>query len=79
MDKNEIMQKQADARLMNELQSGQAQTFIRQDGVKMVAIPQQHFLSLVEDSEKLEALDNFGVDNWGGYTEAMQSLEEGDE
>ena len=31
---------------------------------------------LNEDSDKLAALEDYGVDNWEGYGDAMQSLEE---
>ena len=32
--------------------------------------------SLIEDQFRLEALENFGVDNWDGYSEAMQMANE---
>jgi hypothetical protein len=34
--------------------------------------------SLEADSRKLTALEAFGVDNWGGYSIALQSLEDED-
>ncbi|AXG81135.1 RecBCD nuclease inhibitor [Streptomyces paludis] len=36
------------------------------------------YQQLKRDSEKLAALERFGVDNWGGYDDAMQSLEDED-
>jgi len=49
------------------------------DKEKMVTITQKEYDRLVESDNKLEALECFGVDNWGGYSDAMQSLDDEDE
>ena len=46
------------------------------NGEAMIAITKKEYESLLEDSEKLEALEAAGVDNWEGYSDAMESLEE---
>jgi uncharacterized protein involved in exopolysaccharide biosynthesis len=46
---------------------------------KMVTIQRATYEDLLRRSRELAALDAFGVDNWGGYSDAMQSLEEDDE
>lgn len=68
-----------DAMLMRDLKSGEEQTFTNADGVKMVCIPQSHFLDMTEDVDFLEALRAAGVDNWEGYGEAWAYLEGDDE
>jgi len=45
---------------------------------KMVTITQKEHNKLLEDSNFLEALKCLGVDNWSGYSEAMELLEEWD-
>jgi len=45
----------------------------------MVTIPKKEYESLLEDSNWLNALENAGVDNWGGYNFAQELLEEGQE
>lgn len=35
--------------------------------------------SLQEDSRKLNALENWGVDNWSGYGDALSSMDDDDE
>ncbi len=44
-----------------------------------IEIPFDEYIDLLAAKEKLEALETFGVDNWGGYQEAMDSLEDSDE
>lgn len=39
-------------------------------------IPTKGYESLLEDRDKLCALEGAGVDNWEGYDDAMESLEE---
>lgn len=39
-------------------------------------ISQVTYDRLVRDSEILNALREYGVDNWEGYSDAMRSLEE---
>lgn len=39
-----------------------------------ITISQEEFDRLVEASNKLQALINHGVDNWGGYSDAMAEL-----
>jgi len=43
---------------------------------KMVTITQKEYNKLLEDSNFLEALRGVGVDNWEGYNEAFELLEE---
>ena len=43
---------------------------------KMVTITQKEYNKLLEDSNFLEALRGVGVDNWEGYSEAFELLEE---
>ena len=44
-----------------------------------VTISKFEFARLTRDSEKLDALEAMGVDNWEGYSEAMRSLREDEE
>lgn len=46
-----------------------------------ITITKKEYLELLQDSNKLAALEGAGVDNWDGYSYAMESLEdeEGDE
>jgi len=46
---------------------------------KTITISQKEYARLIRADNKLEALECFGVDNWGGYSDAMQSLEDEDE
>lgn len=41
-----------------------------------VTITKREYESLKEDRDYANALDNAGVDNWGGYEFAMELLEE---
>ncbi len=41
-----------------------------------VEIMKERFEELLEAEKKLDALEFFGVDNWCGYGDAMQSLSE---
>lgn len=43
---------------------------------EMVTIPLSEYLSLQEDAEWLQALENAGVDNWSGYDYARELLNE---
>lgn len=45
---------------------------------RMVTIQKSTYVDLVECKRKLDALEAAGVDNWEGYGEAVQSLEESD-
>ena len=44
--------------------------------IAMVTIMQSEYDSLCQDSMKLRALEEAGVDNWEGYSEAMAMLED---
>lgn len=46
---------------------------------KTVTIPEKEYISLIEDSKFLQALQMMGVDNWSGYDEAIRSMEEDEE
>lgn len=46
---------------------------------EMVEIPRKHYQELLEKATKYDALEAYGVDNWGGYGDAMQSLEDEEE
>lgn len=41
-----------------------------------VTISKKEYESLLEDSEKLSALEAAGVDNWQGYDDAMEMMKE---
>ena len=43
---------------------------------EMVTITKEEYESLLESDSKLTALENYGVDNWGGYGDAMTEYEE---
>ena len=43
----------------------------------MVTIPMSEYLSLKEDAEWLQALENAGVDNWPGIDYARELLNDG--
>ncbi len=43
---------------------------------EMVTITKSAYRQLVEDSKFLDALRAAGVDNWEGYSEAAQMMEE---
>jgi len=43
---------------------------------KMITITLKEYNKLLEDSNFLEALKGVGVDNWEGYSEAFELLEE---
>ncbi|MEK5036272.1 hypothetical protein MKY96_33005 [Paenibacillus sp. FSL R7-0302] len=42
----------------------------------MIEIPMEEYHELLRRSEKLECLENCGVDNWSGYGDAMTMMEE---
>lgn len=46
---------------------------------KTITIPLKEYNELLEDSAKFNALEAYGVDNWCGYGDAMQSLLEDEE
>ena len=41
-----------------------------------VTISKEEYESLLEDSEKLSALEAAGVNNWEGYDSAMELMED---
>lgn len=41
-----------------------------------ILVPKEEYEELVEDSKKLSCLEGAGVDNWEGYSEAMEYMEE---
>ncbi len=43
---------------------------------EMVTISKEVYEQLLENSRKLECLECCGVDNWGGYDDAMNMLGE---
>jgi predicted transcriptional regulator len=43
---------------------------------KMAMIPSKMLRKLLDDQRKLEALEAAGVDNWCGYADAMEMLDE---
>ncbi len=43
---------------------------------KFVTITESDYKQLREDQDKLWALETYGVDNWEGYSDAMQSLKD---
>ena len=46
---------------------------------KTVTITQKEYDALLKADRELNALECYGVDNWGGYGDAMSSLDEDDE
>jgi hypothetical protein len=44
-----------------------------------VTISKKEYESLLDDSHKLECLENAGVDNWGGYSDAMEEYYNGED
>lgn len=44
-----------------------------------VTITRELYNSLCEDSEKLTYLESWGVDNWGGYDDAMAAFRDAQE
>lgn len=46
---------------------------------EMVQISKAEYTRLLSRDEKLSALEEYGVDNWGWYGEAISSLENEDE
>lgn len=52
----------------------------REEDEKFVTITRKEYERLLDSEHKLECLDAAGVDNWGGYGDAMEMYqEEGDE
>lgn len=49
------------------------------DPDEFIVISSTEHGKLCEAYDKLEALECYGVDNWEGYGEAMQSLYEGED
>lgn len=46
------------------------------DGTNVVTIPVSYYETLLKDQELLEALQAAGVDNWAGYSDAIEMLED---
>ncbi|WP_459213703.1 hypothetical protein [Paenibacillus graminis] len=46
--------------------------------VKMVTITESEYQRLLRDSDKLGCLEACGVDNWGGWDDAMEMFAEGE-
>ena len=44
-----------------------------------ITISMAEYNDLVQDSEFLSCLRNAGVDNWGGYSDAQEAMNEGNE
>ena len=49
------------------------------DNEKTVTISQKKYAQLLDNSRKLNALENGGVDNWSFYGEAMSEYYDEDE
>jgi len=43
-----------------------------------ITLSEERYRELTEAEEKLNALEEFGVDNWDGYSQAMASLTDGE-
>lgn len=43
---------------------------------KTITITKEEYEELLDDSQLLDALREAGVDNWDGYDEAMEMLDE---
>lgn len=41
-------------------------------GISTIKIPYSQYLRLLDDSDKLSALEDAGVDNWQWYDDAME-------
>lgn len=48
----------------------------KQDDEETIIIKKSVYDELMENSKKLEALEDCGVDNWEGYDEALEYLED---
>lgn len=46
---------------------------------EMVTITKEEYNALCENSDKLSILYSFGVDNWGGYDDAMAAFRDAQE
>lgn len=44
--------------------------------IEMITIPKSEYESLLESREFLSCLEACGVDNWGGYSDAIEMMEE---
>ena len=55
--------------LLNELKAKQVDE-------ETITIKKTEYDDLIENSKKLEALEDCGVDNWEGYDEALEYLED---
>lgn len=47
-----------------------------EDNENTVTISKDVYEFLTERNEKLSALEDYGVDNWSGYSDAMQAMNE---
>ena len=52
------------------------QNFMVNNMEETVTISKKEYESLLEDSEKLSALEAAGVDNWEGYDNAMEMMKD---
>jgi hypothetical protein len=43
---------------------------------EMITIPKKEYEELLEDQKMLDALKGAGVDNWEGYDDALDTLED---
>lgn len=46
---------------------------------EIVTITKEEYNALCENSDKLSILYSFGVDNWGGYDDAMAAFRDSQE
>lgn len=49
---------------------------LKQDEEETITIKKSEYDDLIENSKKLEALEDCGVDSWEGYDEALEYLED---
>jgi len=47
-----------------------------ENGVEFVTITREEYQALLKDQIFLQCLQNAGVDNWEGYSDAIQLMEE---
>ena len=51
----------------------------KDDSIETVTISKKDYEELRRDSVMLSALEEFGVDNWQGYEDAMESINDDDD